>query len=106
MPAGMGHPQPPWATCSVRHHPLGEKLLPNILNECFRLGSELGLRASFAVTVKLPTLEDTENQLPGCFCASRGYSYASGLEDQSLPKACRASNPSFPHFNIKNQNQE
>ena len=24
MPAGMGHPQPPWATCSVRHHPLGE----------------------------------------------------------------------------------
>ena len=20
----MGHPQPPWATCSVRHHPLGE----------------------------------------------------------------------------------
>jgi len=21
MPAGMGHPQPPWATCSVRHHP-------------------------------------------------------------------------------------
>ena len=29
MPAGMGHPQPPWATCSVRHHPLGEKLLPN-----------------------------------------------------------------------------
>jgi len=26
MPAGMGHPQPPWATCSVRHHPLGEKL--------------------------------------------------------------------------------
>ena len=30
MPAGMGHPQPPWATCSVRHHPLGEKLLPNI----------------------------------------------------------------------------
>jgi len=30
MPAGMGHPQPPWATCSVRHHPLGEKLPPNI----------------------------------------------------------------------------
>jgi len=26
MPAGMGHPQPPWATCSVRHHPLGESL--------------------------------------------------------------------------------
>jgi len=26
----MGHPQPPWATCSVRHHPLGEKLPPNI----------------------------------------------------------------------------
>ena len=25
MPAGMGHPQPPWATCSVHHHPLGEK---------------------------------------------------------------------------------
>jgi len=24
MLAGMGHPQPPWATCSVRHHPLGE----------------------------------------------------------------------------------
>jgi len=24
MPPGMGHPQPPWATCSVRHHPLGE----------------------------------------------------------------------------------
>ena len=30
MPAGMGHPQPPWATCSVRHHPLGEKLPPHI----------------------------------------------------------------------------
>ena len=30
MPPGMGHPQPPWATCSVRHHPLCEKLLPNI----------------------------------------------------------------------------
>ena len=30
MPAGMGHPQPPWATCSVRHHPLGEKLPPKI----------------------------------------------------------------------------
>ena len=30
MPAGMGHPQPPWATCSVRHHPLGEKFPPNI----------------------------------------------------------------------------
>ena len=30
MPAGMGHPQPPWATCSVRHHPLGENLPPNI----------------------------------------------------------------------------
>jgi len=30
MPAGMGHPQPPWATCSVHHHPLGEKLPPNI----------------------------------------------------------------------------
>ena len=30
MPAGMGHPQPPWATCSVRHHPLGEKLPPRI----------------------------------------------------------------------------
>ena len=30
MPPGMGHPQPPWATCSVRHHPLGEKLPPNI----------------------------------------------------------------------------
>ena len=29
MPAGMGHPQPPWATCSVRHHPLGEKLPPH-----------------------------------------------------------------------------
>ena len=29
MPAGMGYPQPPLATCSVRHHPLGEKL-PNI----------------------------------------------------------------------------
>ena len=27
---GLGHPQPPWATCSVRHHPLGEKLPPNI----------------------------------------------------------------------------
>ena len=26
----MGHPQPPWATYSVRHHPLGEKLPPNI----------------------------------------------------------------------------
>ena len=26
MPPGMGHPQPPWATCSVRHHPLGEEL--------------------------------------------------------------------------------
>ena len=26
MPPGMGHPQPPWATCSVHHHPLGEKL--------------------------------------------------------------------------------
>jgi len=26
----MGHPQPPWATCSVRHHPLGEKLPPHI----------------------------------------------------------------------------
>jgi len=30
MPAGMGHPQPPWATCSVRHHPLGEKLPPHL----------------------------------------------------------------------------
>ena len=30
MPAGMGHPQPPWATCSVHHHPLGEKLPPHI----------------------------------------------------------------------------
>ena len=30
MPAGMGHPQPPWATCSVRHHPLGEKLSSSI----------------------------------------------------------------------------
>jgi len=30
MPAGMGHPQPPWATCSVRHHPLGEKCPPHI----------------------------------------------------------------------------
>jgi len=30
MSAGMGHPQPPWATCSVRHHPLREKLPPNI----------------------------------------------------------------------------
>jgi len=30
MPAGMGHPQPPWATCSVRHRPLGEKLPPHI----------------------------------------------------------------------------
>ena len=30
MPAGMGHPQPPWATCSVRHHPLGEKLPPDV----------------------------------------------------------------------------
>jgi len=30
MPAGMGHPQPPWATCSVRHHPLSEKLPPTI----------------------------------------------------------------------------
>ena len=26
----MGHPQPHWATCSVRHHPLAEKLPPNI----------------------------------------------------------------------------
>ena len=25
-----GASTPPWATCSVRHHPLGEKLLPNI----------------------------------------------------------------------------
>ena len=25
MPPGMGHPQPPWATCSVHHHPLGKK---------------------------------------------------------------------------------
>jgi len=24
MPPGMGHPQPPWATCSVHHHPLWE----------------------------------------------------------------------------------
>jgi len=31
MPAGMGHPQPPWATCSVRHHPLGEKLPPKVI---------------------------------------------------------------------------
>ena len=31
MLPGMGHPQPPWATCSVRHHPLGEKLPPNTL---------------------------------------------------------------------------
>jgi len=31
MPAGMGHPPPPWATCSVHHHPLGEKRPPNIL---------------------------------------------------------------------------
>jgi len=30
MPPGMGHPQPPWATCSVRQHPLGEKRPPNI----------------------------------------------------------------------------
>ena len=30
MPPGMGHPQPPWATYSVHHHPLGEKLLPTI----------------------------------------------------------------------------
>jgi len=36
MPPGMGHPQPPWATYSslgslwVRHHPLCEKLPPNI----------------------------------------------------------------------------
>ena len=26
----MGHLQPPWATCSVRHHPLGEKLPPHL----------------------------------------------------------------------------
>jgi len=26
----MGHPQPPWATCSVHHHPLSEKLPPDI----------------------------------------------------------------------------
>ena len=30
MPTGMGHPQPPWATCSVRHHPLNENLPPHI----------------------------------------------------------------------------
>ena len=30
MPPGMGHPQPPLAACSS-HHPLGEKLPPNIL---------------------------------------------------------------------------
>ena len=30
MSAGMGHPQPPWATCSVRHHPLGKKLPPHL----------------------------------------------------------------------------
>jgi len=30
MPAGMGHPQPPWTTCSVRHHPLGKKPPPNL----------------------------------------------------------------------------
>jgi len=33
MPPGMGHPQPPWAACSVHHHPLGEKLPPDILPE-------------------------------------------------------------------------
>jgi len=34
MPAGMGHPQPPWATCSVRHHPLSEKPPPDtIIND-------------------------------------------------------------------------
>ena len=26
----VGDPQLPWATCSVRHHPLGEKLPPHI----------------------------------------------------------------------------
>ena len=26
MPPGMGHPQPPWAACSVPHHPLCEYL--------------------------------------------------------------------------------
>ena len=30
MPPGMGHPQPPWATCSVCHYPLCEKLPSNI----------------------------------------------------------------------------
>jgi len=28
--SGMGHPQPPWATCSVRHHPLCNELSPDI----------------------------------------------------------------------------
>ena len=30
MPPGMGHPQPPWATCSVYHHPLSGKLPPHV----------------------------------------------------------------------------
>ena len=30
MSAGMGHPQPPWATCSVHHHPMRDKLPPHI----------------------------------------------------------------------------
>jgi len=34
MPQGIGHPQPPWATCSLRHHPLSEKL-PQVMRPRF-----------------------------------------------------------------------
>ena len=57
MPAGMGHPQPPWATCSVRHHPLGENflLISNLNLPCLSV-------KPFPLVLSPPTLTNIHSQ--------------------------------------------
>ena len=67
MPPGMGHPQPPRATCSVRHHPLGEKLPPNKEEaSASRVGGQLAARlVQDLVLVQWGRVEPG----PNCLCS-------------------------------------
>ena len=62
----MGHPQPPWATCSVRHHPLSENfLLKSNLNL-----PRLSLKP-FPFVLSPSTLVNSRS--PSCLCAPFEY---------------------------------
>ena len=75
MPPGMGHPQPPWGQdiqpptgqpVPVRHHPLCEKLLPNIQPEPPRLSLK-----PFSLVLSLFTL--VNNHSLSCLYAPFKY---------------------------------